>query len=450
MARSGMSSRLYVLLLVTVVTLQACSGRSSAPVGMFDSGTGGLTVLEAFLTLDEFNNTTGETGADGILDFSKEDFIFLADQANMPYGIYNAQGKGDLLKELVVNDAKFLVAEPFNSKIVVIACNTATANALTEVETYLDSDKPGTRVIGVINAAVKALHSVVHPDSLSAVGVMATEGTIASGGYERTIREMFKAKGGVMPIVVNQSGSGFAESVDLEPDYTDLSASEIRDNYRGPRIGEGDGFINLSLMDAYNFDITGNALLKKMVNGKIVEIQLNSAGNYARYHLVSLLEKFRAMGGDVKLQNIILGCTHYPYLLDTMKLMITELKEITRGESNPYRDLLADEVNFIDPSKFVAIETYIALNEAGLLRKQSKEGTLKTYISIPNPNLPKERIDFRGGFTFDFKYGREIDGVKETYVVKELSRELIPAESLERIEKRLPATYGIMKLVNTK
>ena len=147
MEHSGISNRRFFLIILVFLSFFVCKNRATASVGMFDSGTGGLTVLEAFLNLDEFNNMTGDEGADGLPDFSGEDFVFLADQVNMPYGIYNAQGKGDVLKELVVNDAKFLTAEPQNSKIVVIACNTATANALTEVEEYLKKEKTGTRVI---------------------------------------------------------------------------------------------------------------------------------------------------------------------------------------------------------------------------------------------------------------------------------------------------------------
>ena len=60
------------------------------PIGVFDSGTGGLTVLEQILELDQFDNRRQallEKG-DGRRDFAREDFIFLADQANMPYGNY--------------------------------------------------------------------------------------------------------------------------------------------------------------------------------------------------------------------------------------------------------------------------------------------------------------------------------------------------------------------------
>lgn len=445
-----MLSRGTLFLLLLSVCLVSCTDKKTQPIGMFDSGTGGLTVLEAFLTLDEFNNSNGERGADGLPDFANEEFVFLADQVNMPYGIYNSKGKGDVLKQLVVNDARFLSERQINSKILVIACNTATANALSEVEDYLQAERKGTRVIGVINAAVEELISAIDTDSPSAVGVLATEGTIASGGYERTINEMFAKRGDYKPFVVSQAGSGFAESVDLEPDYTDLTAAAPRDNYRGPMLGEGEGYINISLMDAYKFDTGGNALLMNIEEGKIVNIQLNSPGNYARYHLVSLLEKFRNMNCGAKIENIILGCTHYPYLVDTMKNMVNELRDLKRGDSYPYRDLLSQNLNFIDPSRYVAIETYIALREASLLNKSKRAASLRTFISIPSPSLPAESLDPRGGFTFDFKYGRGLEGLKDTYVIKELSKEYIPEESLERIKNRLPATYGLMKFANTK
>src|SRR5690606_11740213 len=60
------------------------------PIGVFDSGTGGLTVLDAIVRFDEYNNADKQAGADGVVDFQHEDFIYLADQANMPYGNYHA------------------------------------------------------------------------------------------------------------------------------------------------------------------------------------------------------------------------------------------------------------------------------------------------------------------------------------------------------------------------
>ncbi|GBL24701.1 hypothetical protein EMGBS6_14860, partial [Opitutia bacterium] len=54
------------------------------PIGVFDSGVGGLTVLEAIKAHDRHHNLTGTAGADGVPDFAGERFVYFGDQANMP------------------------------------------------------------------------------------------------------------------------------------------------------------------------------------------------------------------------------------------------------------------------------------------------------------------------------------------------------------------------------
>ena len=111
------------------------------PIGIFDSGTGGLTVMDAIINFDGFNNQKGINNPDGILDFEKEYFIYLADQANMPYGNYPSLNKTDVLKEHILKDVQFLLSNKYYQsptekefkidkspvKAIVIACNTATA-----------------------------------------------------------------------------------------------------------------------------------------------------------------------------------------------------------------------------------------------------------------------------------------------------------------------------------
>ena len=99
---------LFICVLITFGISAQQTNKKGLPIGVFDSGTGGLTVLEAMLTLDAFNNVTGKPGADGKPDFDKEYFQYLADQANMPYGNYAAENKTDLLKEHVVKNMDFL------------------------------------------------------------------------------------------------------------------------------------------------------------------------------------------------------------------------------------------------------------------------------------------------------------------------------------------------------
>ncbi|MGB1043464.1 MAG: hypothetical protein ACPGU6_08730, partial [Tenacibaculum sp.] len=81
----------------------------SLPIGVFDSGTGGLTVLKAIVNYDQNQNNSHQKGSDGQLDFDKESFIYLGDQANMPYGNYSKENKVDLLKEHIIKDAQFLM-----------------------------------------------------------------------------------------------------------------------------------------------------------------------------------------------------------------------------------------------------------------------------------------------------------------------------------------------------
>ena len=140
------------------------------PIGVFDSGTGGLTILQAILTLDAFNNKTGEPGGDGIPDFSNEAFQYLADQANMPYGNYAAANKTLLLKEHILKNMQFFLQQQYEThstnqwqainkptvKMIVIACNTATAYAISDIKKFVASTPQQIPVIGVIDAGVKA------------------------------------------------------------------------------------------------------------------------------------------------------------------------------------------------------------------------------------------------------------------------------------------------------
>jgi len=114
---------------------------SDLPIGVFDSGIGGLTVLEAILSSDKFHNHDLKTGPDGIPDFRNESFIYFGDSANMPYGNYPSENKIDTLREHILKDVVFLLGRRYwNSvaasrpsldkppvKAVVIACNTAIA-----------------------------------------------------------------------------------------------------------------------------------------------------------------------------------------------------------------------------------------------------------------------------------------------------------------------------------
>ncbi len=435
----------------------------SLPIGIFDSGTGGLTVLEKLLSLDHFDNITGAEGRDSILDFAGEHFVYLADQANMPYGNYAAEGNTAYLQELVLKDALFLLDDDYfingieeqpsgrkpRVKIIVVACNTATAYGLGLIESLLQQSGTGVKVIGVIDAGVKATIDAldIQPDTAPfAIGVLATPGTIASGVYERSLRAELARRGITTPIdIVNEGGEGFAEAVDSDPEYVNPNLFAPSSSYMGPILGEGPEDIHPELIKAYNFDFSDNQILaRREAGGKYASIQLNSAANYARYNIVTLLEHHRQSGNGTPIRAIILGCTHYPFYQETVKEMLAWLREYREDGRYPYRELIADEVTLIDPAVYTAIECYQTLRQDGNLAYRITPTQVEAYISIPSSLLEDNCLTPEGYLTHDFKYGR-------TPGTEELSTKQVPfaydnidKNNLLRIEERLPYSYALI------
>lgn len=440
--------------------------KSKLPIGVFDSGTGGLTVLEVLLKADMVNNISGGEGADGVPDFVGEDFTYLADRANMPYGNYAAENKQDFFKELVVKDALFLLGDDYYMnpadkeakgekqpcKILVIACNTATAWGLEDVSTLLGQSGTGVKVIGVINAGVNALYDKIakagNPDSI-AVGVLATVGTIASGAYERTINEVKQESNYAGYIkVVNQPCAGFAEAVDQEKDFVNTALTAPRAEYRGPKLGKEDADIKEGMLNVYNFEYGNGAILREKVGGEYKEFQLNSAVNYARFHLVELVEKHRQSGAKVPLKYVILGCTHYPFLMNTLAQTIEELKNYRDSDGKlVYEGLIDENFEFIDPAVFTALECYETLREDKNLALNTRAGKLDAYISVPAYGLSSECVDEDGNLTYDFKYGRNHGTEDITTVFVPFSKRYLDEQTLGRIETMLPVSYEKIKQI---
>ncbi|MBR6423226.1 MAG: aspartate/glutamate racemase family protein [Bacteroidales bacterium] len=433
------------------------------PIGIFDSGTGGLTVLEKLLSLDHFDNITGAEGRDSILDFAGEHFVYLADQANMPYGNYAAEGNTEYLQELVLKDALFLLDDDYfvngieevptgrkpRAKIIVVACNTATAYGLNLIKSMLYQSKSGVKVIGVIDAGVKATLDAldIQPDTAPfAIGVLATPGTIASGVYERTLRAELERRGVTTPVdIVNEGGDGFAEAVDSDPDYVNPKLFAPSNNYLGPVLGEGPDDIRPGLLRAYNFDFSDNQILaRRQPGGGYASIQLNSAANYARYNIVTLLERHRQSGKGTPIRAIILGCTHYPFYLETLKEMLDYLREYREDGRYPYRDLIADEVTFIDPAVYTAIECYQTLRNDGNLAYRITPTQVEAYISIPSSLLEDNCLTPEGYLTHDFKYGR-LSGTEDLSTKQvPFARDNIDENNLQRIKELLPYSYALI------
>lgn len=135
------------------------NNNNNLPIGVFDSGMGGLTVLKSLKQ-----------------SLPHESFIYLGDTARLPYGTKSP----DTVLQYACQMARILIEKKI--KALVIACNTATTAALTHLQGSLNHIP----VIGVVQPGASA---VVTATKTQRIAVMATETTIASMAYQRLITE---------------------------------------------------------------------------------------------------------------------------------------------------------------------------------------------------------------------------------------------------------------------
>jgi glutamate racemase len=129
------------------------------PIGVFDSGVGGLTVLHECL-----------------VTMPNEDFVYLGDHARLPYGPRTRDEVRRFAHEIG------LYLERQGVKMVVVACNTATSAALPDLQELLH--------VPVVSVIVPEAHAAVHATRNRSIGLLATELTVASGRYESLVRTL--------------------------------------------------------------------------------------------------------------------------------------------------------------------------------------------------------------------------------------------------------------------
>lgn len=134
--------------------------KNELPIGVFDSGIGGLTVLKALKSR-----------------LPNESFLYLGDTARLPYGTKSQQTVVQYAKQ----SAQYLVQQ--RVKMLVIACNTASAMAITTLQQQF----PDIPVIGVIEPGAQAACDI---SKSGHIVVAATEGTIANQAYQRAIHRL--------------------------------------------------------------------------------------------------------------------------------------------------------------------------------------------------------------------------------------------------------------------
>lgn len=154
---------------------------SNAPIGVFDSGVGGLTVAREIMR-----------------QLPEERMVYFGDTARLPYGTKSRNTVIRFSRQIV----RFLMTK--DVKAIVIACNTATACALEEIQKELEIP-----VIGVIDAAARVAGSVTENNR---IGVVGTTATIGSGMYEKALKqynEKAEIYGKACPLLVSLVEEGW-------------------------------------------------------------------------------------------------------------------------------------------------------------------------------------------------------------------------------------------------
>lgn len=140
--------------------------KMNVPIGIFDSGYGGLTILDKIRKrLPEY------------------DYVYLGDNARTPYG----NRSFEVVYEFTLNAVQWLFKH--NCPLIIIACNTASAKALRTIQQKdLPHIDPQRRVLGVIRPTVENIGKITHTRH---VGILGTPGTISSGSYPLEIKKLY-------------------------------------------------------------------------------------------------------------------------------------------------------------------------------------------------------------------------------------------------------------------
>lgn len=225
------------------------SQSSSRPIGVFDSGVGGLTVLKHL-----------------IHKMPSEEFVYLGDTARVPYGNKSPETIRHYTRQCV----NFLLG--FDVKAIVIACNTASALALD-----LAREISPVPVIGMIHPAAT---SAVEQTMSQKIGIIGTRATIGSHAYEHAIADVAKERGIHIDV--------FAKACPLfvplaEEDYGDHpSAAMIAHEY----LSE---FLSLGI-DILVLGCTHYPLLKDLIGKTLPDISLLDCGETAANELCEILQ----------------------------------------------------------------------------------------------------------------------------------------------------------------
>jgi glutamate racemase len=225
---------------------QGGSAEKSKPIGVFDSGIGGLTVVSALRNL-----------------LPNESIFYLGDTARVPYG-----GKSAATVQRYSLEIASMLLEA-NAKTVVVACNTASAVALSQLTESVPVTVTGVILPGA-QAAVAATRS-------GHIGVIGTRATINSGAYERALRSLdseIRITARACPLLVPLIEEGW-----LERPITD----QIIMQYIGPLVDEG---IDTLVLGCTHYPLLRSAIARLLGDTIILVDSAQNCANAVRELLI--------------------------------------------------------------------------------------------------------------------------------------------------------------------
>ncbi len=232
----------------------ASPGPCDRPIAMFDSGFGGLTVARAVIDL-----------------LPNEDIVYFGDTGRYPYG----SRPSDEVREFAIQIATWLV-ETHTPKMIVVACNTASAVALDTLQDIFDIP-----VVGVLEPGLRSLLQVT---TSGRVGVIGTVGTIASGAYQTAAATSQDVE------LVCQACPGFVEFVergDLESDQVRVLAERLLDPIREANVDS-------LLLGCTHYPFLARTIADVMGP----EVVLVSSADETAFEVMRLLEQSRESRSD--------------------------------------------------------------------------------------------------------------------------------------------------------
>lgn len=229
--------------------------QAPGPIGVFDSGYGGLTILHGIRQL-----------------LPQYDYLYLGDNARAPYGSRSFEVVYQFTRQAV------LKLFEMGCHLVVIGCNTASAKALRSIQQRdLPSWDPSRRVLGIIRPTAESIGQLTHSRH---VGILATEGTIRSNSYDMEIGKLFpdiKVTGMPCPLW----------AAIVEANEADSPGADYFVKKRIDQLMRRDPLIDTIILGCTHYPLLMNSIVRNVPDG----VRVMPQGTYVADSLNSYLQR---------------------------------------------------------------------------------------------------------------------------------------------------------------